>query len=62
MQDGICEDDEGMQKVADQIPSFKRKTTLDPATHSTFFVPTGEQGEKLVDAIIEAIGESGAFY
>lgn len=59
-QDGTCEDDDVIQKYADQMPSFKSKTTLDPADHMIVMAPTGTQGDKMVDAIISALQESGS--
>ena len=61
MQDGVCEEDEAIKKLGEDIPSFKKKTTLDPWTHNQFFVLTGDQGDKMMDAIVTAVSESGAF-
>ena len=41
MQDTICENNESVNKIANDIPSFKKKWTMDPFTHDDFFEMRG---------------------
>ena len=55
MQDGFCEDDEGVDQMGANIPSFKKKYTLDPFTHMQFQAPAGEQAAQLISYIMDAL-------
>ena len=58
MQDVNCENNERVDKMAEDIPSFKKKWTMDPFTHNDFMFPRGEQGRELISYIVEAIEDA----
>ena len=53
--DGNCEEDEGVEQMAKDIPSFRKKYTLDPFTHNDFGYPVGEKGEEMMSYVFDSL-------
>ena len=55
MQDGACESDAEVARIAAKIPSFAKKYTVDPCTHAEFMFPTGRTGKWMFYYLLDAL-------